>query len=93
MRRTIQPVKLTEGLRLRIVRGDRKDMRHSDCHGCIMWIAGSVPVGTVGTVKKTQVPGQRPGSEMWALHFDGIEPKPGFIFGLYKLSDQYEIVS
>lgn len=81
---------LKVGMKLRIVRGDIKHVRGNERHDEIQWIAGSIPVGTVGTVYQERFGN---GQLMFALRFEGVTPKHGYFFGINKLSDQYEVVN
>jgi hypothetical protein len=84
---------LREGMRVRLVRGC------PDGNGCRdygLWIAGRVPVGSVGTVVRKRVFHESHPNNytMYSVEFDGIEPKEGYRFGISGcvVTDDFEVV-
>jgi len=80
-------IKIQEGMRLKVVKGEQNYYGKDKHSPNAQWIAGSVPVGTVGTVYKAQI---GVSGWMYALNFDGITPKEGYIFGLGSSGDDGE---
>jgi hypothetical protein len=76
-------IKIVEGMKLKVVKGEQNHYGKGKHSAFGEWIAGSVPVGTVGTVYMAKI-----GTEnfMFALDFEGITPKEGYCFGL---SEEY----
>lgn len=74
-------VKPVVGMRVRVFQGERNWNGPGKHHINAVWIAGEVPVGTEGTIYVEKIDGneKRP---MFAVKFDGIEPKPGYFFGM-----------
>lgn len=94
---TMKPV---VGMKVKILRGSLMDGPNKPRSDYVGWIAGNVPVGSVGEVYKHVIhPWKKEDDEtryMMALKFEGITPKPGYCFGLSgdTLSpEDYEIVS
>ncbi len=86
-------IQLKEGLKLKLIQGDQNFYREGLHSKCGEWIAGAIPVGTVGTVYKAQLKAKD--SWMYALQFEGITPKEGYVFGLGRDTvpdDKFEIV-
>jgi hypothetical protein len=78
-----------EGMRVRIIRGDRDEKNKGEYLGYVSWIAGRVPVGSVGTVcrKHTFSNGVETKHTRLAIDFDGIEPHEGWFFGIETTYD------
>ena len=74
-------VKPVVGMRVRVFQGEQNYNGPGKHHDKAVWIAGEVPVGTEGTIYTENVGGdvKRP---MFAVKFDGIEPKKGYFFGM-----------
>ena len=73
---------LRVGMRIKLIRGMPKYIRKPDeCYDYMGWIAGNVPVGSVGTIYKEKPMGAH-NYQSLAIHWDGIEPKPNYYFGL-----------
>jgi hypothetical protein len=89
-----EPIVPRAGMRIRLRRGEIRDARRpmtpDNLEPYGLWIAGEVPVGTVGTVYRP-----RDKSGNWAVRWDGIEPKPGYYFALLRQIDptKYEVVA
>ena len=69
----IEGISQLEGKRVRLLVGDR-DYRTKLETDIGQWIAGDVPVGTVGTIRPfTPI--------LMQIVWDGITPKVGYVFG------------
>lgn len=69
----IEEISQLEGKRVRLLVGDR-DYKNKLETGIGQWIAGDVPVGTIGTIRPfTPI--------LMQIVWDGIIPKAGYVFG------------
>lgn len=80
---------LFDGMRVRFVSHDIVGINGIRRKRTGHWPAGNIPPGSVGTVVR------RSGDESglhWMVNFDGITPKPGYIFGVFGpfLDDDFE---
>jgi hypothetical protein len=70
-----------------------KDPRTGERYDYELWLAGQIPVGSVGTIYKTEP--TLSGYKSLAIRWDNYVPKEGYYFGLCgqegePLYDQYE---
>ena len=82
--------KLFDGMRVRFISHDIRGIDGKLKKRRSGWFAGDVPVGSVGTVRY-HVGDYGVG---WRFDWDGITPKPGYIFGTYGpfLDDDFEVI-
>lgn len=95
-------LEVQEGLRVKVAKGDLQRDNWGSPTGRyvfnIRWIAGAVPVGSVGTiVRKRLFADDHPNNQtMFSIEFDEIKPeRAGFRFGLSAgpLPDWLEVVA
>jgi hypothetical protein len=70
----IEEISNLEGKRVRLRVGD-KDYKTQTETGIGQWIAGDVPIGTVGTIRPFSL-------YLMQIVWDGITPKEGYVFGV-----------
>ena len=74
------------GKRVKVIKG----MGEDEYAGFMLWIAGKVPVGSIGTLQKTRLSSHG----QFHIEWDGITAKDGYLFGVepHNFEEYFEFI-